>query len=443
MPDFADFPAARAVLSVRELNLLARRLVEQIPLLWVAGEISNLVRAASGHLYFTLKDADAQVRCTIWRNKAQLLGFRPENGQKVEARALATLYEARGEFQLSVETLRQAGQGRLFEQFTVLKSKLETEGLFRTEHKRPLPRYPRNIAIVTSPQAAALRDVLATLARRAPHVELQLFPTPVQGEGAAADIVRALTAASASAADLILLCRGGGSLEDLWCFNEEAVARAIRASHLPVVCGVGHETDFTIADFAADLRAPTPTAAAELAAPDRQNLLAQLAALRQRLDWRQENRLGRLAERLEAIAARLHSPAQRLALQQDRLNQSRARLILTCRQQHERRREHLATLAIRLGLRQPALAITREHLARVETHLRRAARALLESHHARLEQRAQALRQLDPHAILKRGYALALDAANRVVRSAESLQPDMPLRLLLAEGEVQVKVGAD
>ncbi|GHT93724.1 exodeoxyribonuclease 7 large subunit [Betaproteobacteria bacterium] len=390
--------SAEAVLSVSELNRAVRGELEaRFPLFWVAGEISSLTRAASGHLYFTLKDAHAQVRCAIWRNKAQLLGFRPENGQKVEARALVTLYEARGDYQLSVETLRLAGQGRLFERFLELKAKLEAEGLFRPELKRPLPAFVRRIAIVTSPQAAALQDVLATLARRAPHVALTLFPTPVQGEGAGQRIAAALAAASASDHDAILLCRGGGSMEDLWAFNEEVVARAIRAARWPVVSGVGHETDFSIADFVADLRAPTPTAAAEQICVDCQSWLDRLSHLYRRMSRHQGNRLAQWAQRLDHLAARLPSPARQLAT----------------------RRERLAMLTRRL-----------HHAFAHTTALRR----------KRLESSAQALRQLDPQAVLARGYAIAFGADGKAVRDAAGLQAKDALRVTLARGSVSAEV---
>ena len=267
----ASLAAPAPILTISLLNRLAReRLESAFPLCWVAGEVSNLTIASSGHAYFSLKDSSAQVRCVMFRNRAQLLGWRLENGQHIEARVLVTLYEARGDFQLNVETARKAGVGNLYEQFVRLKEKLEREGLFAEERKRPLPAFPRRLGVVTSLQAAALRDVLSTLKRRAPHLEIVLYPTLVQGEEAPAQIVAALeTASRRSECDVLILCRGGGSLEDLWAFNDETVARAIRACRVPVVAGIGHETDFTIADFAADRRAATPTAAAELAAPER------------------------------------------------------------------------------------------------------------------------------------------------------------------------------
>ena len=276
------------VVSVSWLNRAAREALEgSFPLMWIAGEVSTLTRAASGHVYFTLKDEDAQVRCTMWRNRAQLLPFRLEHGMRVEVRALVTLFEPRGDYQLSVEAVRQAGIGNLYEAFLRLKARLEAEGLFDPAIKRPLPRFPRGIAVVTSPQAAAWRDVTAAFARRAPHLPLTLYPTPVQGDGAPARIAAAIATASrraiADGNDVLLLVRGGGSLEDLAAFNDEAVARAIRSCRLPVVVGVGHETDVSIADFAADLRAATPTAATELASAGFADLHERLQALAARL----------------------------------------------------------------------------------------------------------------------------------------------------------------
>ncbi|HEY5019718.1 MAG TPA: exodeoxyribonuclease VII large subunit, partial [Steroidobacteraceae bacterium] len=259
-------------------------LERRFPLQWVAGEISNLRPAASGHLYFTIKDQTAQADCVMFKSRAAALDWEPADGLQVEVRALVTLYEPRGRFQLNVEAMRRAGLGPLYERFLKLKDKLGREGLFDPDAKRPIPEHPRQIGIVTSLAAAALRDVLTTLQRRNPSIPVIVYPAPVQGEGAAAKLVQALAAANARAeCDVLLLVRGGGSIEDLWQFNEEALARAIRASDIPVVCGVGHETDFTIADFAADARAPTPTAAAELVSPSLEALRARIAETASRI----------------------------------------------------------------------------------------------------------------------------------------------------------------
>src|SRR5574340_462515 len=277
----AEVRIAAPVISVSELNRSARQILEQrLPLLWVAGEISNFTQAASGHWYFSLKDDKAQVRCAMFRMKSQYLDWLPENGMQVEVRAQPTLYEPRGEYQLAVENMRRAGLGALYEAFEKLKGRLEKEGLFAAARKKALPAFPRRIGIITSPAAAALRDVLTTLRRRMPNIPVLIYPVPVQGEGAAQKIAAAIQlAGQRRECDVLILCRGGGSIEDLWAFNEEVVARAIAACEIPVICGVGHETDFTIADFAADRRAPTPTAAAELATPHRADLLQRLAVL--------------------------------------------------------------------------------------------------------------------------------------------------------------------
>mgnify|MGYP000032277122 CR=1 FL=1 len=392
-------PGQPPVLSVSDLNRLARETLEQsFPLLWVAGEISNLTRAASGHWYFSLKDNKAQVRCAMFRSRNAALDWQPREGDHVEARALVTLYEARGEFQLTVESLRRAGLGALFEAFERLKARLEAEGLFDAARKRALPRYPRRIGIVTSPDAAALRDVLTTLRRRMPAIPVVIYPTPVQGKGAAALIASAIRAAGERAeCDVLIVCRGGGSMEDLWQFNEEIVARAIVASPMPVVSGVGHETDFTIADFAADLRAPTPTAAAELVAPDQAALLAQVTQLRARIERQMKNALAQRMQHLDHLSRRLLSPLQQLA----------------------QRQSHLAQIALRL---QHATARS------------------LSQRQERLARLAQNLAHLNPHGVLGRGYALVQTADGHIVRSNRELAPGQLLGLTLAEGQAEVQV---
>ncbi|MGH6629136.1 MAG: exodeoxyribonuclease VII large subunit, partial [Burkholderiales bacterium] len=306
-----------AVLSVSALNRSVRDLLEhRLPLVWVGGELSNFTEARSGHLYFSLKDDQAQVRCVMFRSRGMLLDWRPGDGTKVEVRALVTLYEQRGEFQLNVEFMRPAGLGALYEAFLRLRDRLEREGLFDSTLKRPLPAYPRTIGVVTSPGAAALRDVLTTLRRRNPSVPVILYPASVQGEGAPAEVVRALlTAGRRAECDVLILCRGGGSIEDLWAFNDERVARAVRACPIPVVVGVGHETDFTIADFAADVRAPTPTAAAELVSPPRADLLARLDLLVERLQRRVRRDLEVRMQLLDHVCRRLVHPGRRLEAQ--------------------------------------------------------------------------------------------------------------------------------
>ena len=387
------------VVSVSELLRSVRDSLERrFPLAWVRGEISNFSRAPSGHCYFTLKDGQAQVDCVMFRSRAALLQAELRDGARVEARARVTLYEPRGRFQLSVEVVRQAGLGPLYERFLRVKEKLEREGLFDAALKRELPAFPRCIGVVTSLAAAALRDVLTTLARRNPSLSVVVYPVPVQGQGAARQIATMLGRASERAdCDVLLLVRGGGSMEDLWSFNEEAVARAIRASRIPVVVGVGHETDFTIADFAADARAPTPTAAAEMASPARAELARRLTACVQHLAREMRRRLEYAAQGLDGWVRRLVHPAARLAAHRDLVLQLNARLAF-------------------------ALA---HCVHRAE---------------ARVERLQAALAGLDPAAVLSRGYSITYDAAGAVLRDAANVKEGERLRTRLAKGEVLSEV---
>lgn len=441
MPEFSPMPVNNNVLSIASLNRMVRDCLENaFPLTWVGGEISNLTYAASGHVYFSLKDAQAQVRCVMWRSRAQLLGWRLENGQKIEARVLVSFYEARGEFQLTVEAIRRAGQGDLFERFLRLKAQLENEGLFAVDRKKPLPAFPRHIAIVTSPQAAALRDVLTTLQRRAPQLRITLVPTLVQGEGAAERIASAIAAADTCGCDAIILCRGGGSIEDLWAFNEEAVARAIAAANTPIISGVGHETDFTIADFAADLRAPTPTAAAELVSPDRDALLTRLDGLHQRLARHSERQLANRQQQLDWLATRLLHPAERLRQRQAALSQLGQRLQRAETRQAEQRQHHLQTLAQRLQAARPHSAQQAEHLAHLHYRLSQRFENEISRRNAKLNALGSGLTQLNPHAVLSRGYALAIGPDGRAVRDAAALSPGEHLHLSFGQGAADVLV---
>ena len=434
--------APAPVISVSRLNRLAReRLEAAFPLCWVAGEISNLTYAASGHVYFSLKDSEAQVRCAMFRNRAQLLGWRLANGQRVEARALVTLYEARGDFQLNVESVRKAGLGDLYERYLQLKDALTREGLFAPEHKRPLPAFPRAIGIVTSPQAAALRDVLTTFARRAPHVRLILYPSPVQGEGAAAQIVEALRQANRRAeCDALILCRGGGSLEDLWAFNDEALVRAIRASALPIIAGVGHETDVTLADFAADRRAPTPTAAAELATPEHAALHRRLDASNRALSRQIRHGLELRAQQLDLLAGRLIHPARRLAAQSERLRDLQRRQETALRLHANRRRQSLAALTHRLRLGRPRIADYALRLDRLHEWLLALWQRRLNARQERLSRLAGGLAHLNPHAVLARGYGIVTDAQGRIVRDSRVLAENDRIRVRLYQGELTARV---
>lgn len=436
---------AGEILSVTALNRLARETLEaRFPLLWVAGEISNFTRAPSGHLYFTLKDDAAQVRCAMWRNRAQLLAFQPTHGMRVEARALVTLYEARGDYQLAVEALRPAGQGSLFEAFNRLKERLGQEGLFDPGRKRPLPTYPRGLGIVTSPQAAALRDVLAALARRAPHLPVVIYPAPVQGETAPLRLVEALARATARAPtdgiDLILLVRGGGSLEDLWAFNDETLARAIAACPVPVISGVGHETDFTIADFVADLRAATPTAAAELASAGFVAAAQALPGFQARLRRAEERRLGNLAQRLDRAALRLIHPRQRLAQAITRLDHLAHRLRAAASRQIDRHQGRLATLTWRLAAGRPDLQRRQDRLADLARRLEDALGQHLRRRGERLDTLAQHLAHLNPEAVLQRGYSIVRDAEGSILLRAGQTEAGAAITVQLGQGRLAATV---
>jgi exodeoxyribonuclease VII large subunit len=442
IPSAASFAAPTPILSVALLNRLAReRLESAFPLCWVAGEISNLTIAASGHAYFSLKDDSAQVRCVMFRNRVQLLGWRLGNGQRVEARVLVTLYEARGDFQLNVEAVRQAGVGNLYEQFVRLKEKLEREGLFASEGKRPLPAFPRRLGVVTSLQAAALRDVLSTLKRRAPYLEIVLYPTRVQGAEAPAQIVAALEIAShRRECDALILCRGGGSLEDLWAFNDEAVARAIRACRIPVVAGIGHETDVTIADFAADRRAATPTAAAELVAPERAVLQSRVSDLRKALTYRFERRLEACGQRLDLLARRLIHPGQRLDRQREQLDALQHRLAAALRQTGALGQARLTQIGQRLRLARPDTQTRRALLERLCDRMRN---AWLSDHGrkmALLSRLDVSLAHLNPHEVMARGYSVVRDAEGRIVRDSRMLELNDAVTVSFHAGRAEAQI---
>ena len=442
-PPLPPSPAALTpVLTVSMLNRLAReRLESAFPLCWVAGEVSNLTYASSGHVYFSLKDNAAQVRCVMFRNRAQLLGWRLENGQHIEARVLVTLYEARGDYQLNVETARRAGVGNLFERFLQLKAKLESEGLFANEYKRSLPTFPETIGIVTSPQAAALRDVLTTLARRAPHVRIVIYPTPVQGEGAPEHIVSALsTASSRRECDVLILCRGGGSIEDLWAFNDEGVARAIRASRMPIVTGIGHETDFTIADFAADHRAATPTAAAELAAPHRGSLVQQCNDQQRMLNRLAAHLLEKHAQHLDMLAKRLISPAQRLSQRRQLLAAYQHRLTTALRQMSARETLATARLSQRLHLARPNTERLNARLAATSARLNNAWRTTLDTYGMRLALVGASLEHLSPNNVLARGYSIVTDASGHILRSSSGLEPNDRINVSFHAGSAEALI---
>ena len=387
------------VLSVTQLLRSVRDTLERrFPLAWVRGELSNLSRAPSGHCYFTLKDGQAQVDCVMFRSRAAALDWEPRDGLEVEVRALPTLYEPKGRFQLTVEGMRRAGLGPLYERFLKLKERLAAEGLFDERAKKEIPPHPRTIGVVTSLAAAALRDVLTTLARRNPAIPVIVYPAPVQGEGAAERMITMLKRAARRAeCDVLLLVRGGGSIEDLWQFNEEALARAIRASPIPVVVGVGHETDFTIADFAADRRAPTPTAAAELVSPARTELLSQVADCARRLSREMQRKIQYAGQALDACARRLVHPAARLRSYQQLVTQLNARLAFAFSHKVHRCQARLAELGATLV-------------------------------------------SLDPAAVLGRGYSITYDASGAVIRNSSSVSAGERITTQLAQGRIDSEV---
>lgn len=435
-----EHPAPTAAPRVWEVGALCRAIADALETRFnpvaVRGEITGFSRASSGHCYFSVKDANGQLRCAMFRRAASLLDFSPRDGELVELRGRLGVYEARGDLQFIVESMQRAGQGALFEQFLRLKARLEAEGLFDSARKRPLPLQPRGIGLVTSPGAAALHDVVSALRRRVPHIPVVLVPALVQGAGAPASIMAALStlygmaqsgriAAAGgiekTAIDVILLVRGGGAIEDLWAFNDEQLARAIVQSPVPLVCGVGHETDFTIADFCADLRAPTPTAAAELVAQPREVWLGALNLLAARLGDGIQDQLDVRHQRLDQAAARLGRPSGLVARQQMQL----ARLA--------QRMQHGARMKLQ-RMAQSRCALEAVLPDKLQRHLWQQAEGL---DRARLR-----LELLDPRLVLQRGYALLTDMQGQAVTSAGQARPGDALQARLADGVVDMTVAA-
>ncbi len=387
------------ILTVSELNRLAREVLEMsFPLFWISGEVSNFTRAASGHWYFSLKDSSAQVKCVMFKGRNSYVDFIPREGDKIEARCTVTLYEARGDFQLTVEFVQKAGLGALFEAFEKLKIKLEHEGLFDAAYKKAIPKFPKTIGIVTSTDAAALRDVLTTLKRRNSNIKVIIYPTPVQGKGAAALIAKAIHTANMRAeVDTLIICRGGGSMEDLWQFNEEVVARAIDDSAIPTISGVGHETDFTICDFVADMRAATPTAAAELACQDIEALKTQILQLWSRLGRRMDAGLQSHAQTLDYLARRLISPIEQIENKTTQIKQLKHRMDI-------------------------------------------ALQSILKSHQQHVLQIKNSLEQLNPKNVLARGYSLVYNEKDELVNSSQQLQTGNMVKITLQFGKLVAQV---
>jgi exodeoxyribonuclease VII large subunit len=441
--------ATEHIYTPSELNREVRLHLEAgFPRILLEAEISNLSRPASGHLYFSLKDEKAQIRCAFFRSSAARAAFRPENGMRVLARGRIGLYEPRGEYQMIIDSLQDAGEGLLQRRFEELKNRLEKEGLFDTARKRPLPVYPGRIAVITSPGGAAVRDILHVFARRWPAASIRIYPASVQGSEAPAEILRALQAANRHGwAELLIVARGGGSLEDLMAFNDEAVARAIHASSLPVISAVGHETDFSISDFVADLRAPTPSAAAELVTPDRVALAASIRRLERQLHQRMSDRLQREGQRLDHALHRLQQrhPVNRLAEQARQLQATRSSLKRSMGATLERCSLRLENLMRRLALRHPARDIA-ERSARVDAAAHSMRRALLRNlveRRMQLKDLARTLNAVSPLATLGRGYAVLLSGTgDSVISRAAAVAAGEEITAQLADGRLHCTVNA-
>ena len=439
--------AAEYVYSPSELNREIKLHLEAgFPRVVVEAEISNLARPASGHLYFSLKDERAQIRCAMFRSAAGRMGFRPENGAQVTARGRISLYEPRGDYQFIIDSMQEAGEGLLQRQFEELKKKLQAEGLFDAGLKKALPRYPGRIGLVTSPSGAAVRDLIHVLGRRWPVAQLRLYPVPVQGAEAPAAIRDAIAAANRHGwADVLIIGRGGGSLEDLWAFNDEGVARAVAASAIPVVSAVGHETDFSISDFVADLRAPTPSAAAETATPDQAALLEKLQRAQRQLTYRMDGRLQQYAQKLDHAAHRLQQrhPSRRLDEQQRLLDTLSARLNRQAEGALESRSLRLETLAKRLGAHRPdrKLAELGERLENLQSSLERRVQDVLRTRQKHLAHLARTLNAVSPLEIIGRGYAVITSAeTGDVISRVEQVGKGEEVTAQLSDGFIDLTV---
>lgn len=432
----------QTIITVSELNSNVKTVLENnFPLLWVNGEISNLKRYPSGHWYFSLKDADAQVRCVMFRHKNQYLDWQPRDGIQVEVLALVTLYEARGDFQLNVETVRRAGLGTLYEAFERLKKQLDRDGLFDTDRKKKLPAFPRQIGIITSPATAALHDVITTLKRRMPSLPIVIYPTPVQGRDAARNIASAIATASARhECDVLILCRGGGSIEDLWAFNEETVARAIAACSVPVISGIGHETDFTIADFVADRRAPTPTAAAEISSPEITELKQQLSRQYQKLHHAITRKLENSMQKIDLLTHRHTHPGERIQNRLSHLQHIQERLIASITYHIDKRFWVIRSYYQRIQSSRPNLAQMAEQQQRIANQITQTCLRQIEMLATKLQHRQSQLMQLNPQSILNRGYSITYSSEGKIVSKANQVSAGDKIQVKLAKGQVDANV---
>ena len=392
-------PNEGKVFSVKEINRLVRELLEQsFPSFWISGEISNFISASSGHWYFSLKDDEAQVRCTMFKNKNMVADWVPKNGEKIEAKCFIGLYEARGEYQLNIEVIRHAGAGLLSEAFNQLKEKLLKEGLFEPTRKKPIPQFPQSIGVITSPTGAAIEDILITLKRRSPHIPIFIYPSLVQGKEAPSAIVKAIeTANTRMECDVLILARGGGSIEDLWAFNEEIVARAIIASKIPTITGVGHETDTTIADFVSDLRAPTPTGAAELVTSHTIELIKTMQAYKNQLNKMMASVIRELIQKVDYLEKRLISPRQQIQRQKEQIHQYIQRI-----------NQSMKNAMIQYRLNIDKLKLNLDHLS--------------------------------PHAVLSRGYSIITNVDGQIVNNINQLKLDDKIHIQLNHGQADANI---
>ena len=431
-------------LTVSELNHQARHLLESSFMqVWVEGELSGFSRPSSGHWYFSLKDQKCQIRCAMFRGANQRIRTLPREGDQIRIRGKVTLYENRGDFQIIVEHLEPAGLGALQQAFEALKARLQGEGLFDPARKKPIPATPRHIGVVTSPTGAAIHDILTVLKRRCPAIPVTLYPTAVQGQPATADIVQAIDRAQQHGlADVLIIGRGGGSLEDLWCFNEEAVARAIAACPIPTVSAVGHEVDVTIADFVADLRAPTPSAAAEKISPDQQDWLRRLTEQQGRLGQSARRLLQRLDNQLGHLSARLRDPRRELLEKAQRMDELELRLNKAIRDRLDQQKQKTDYLLQRMSAQSPrrTLKTVREQTQRLKERLTLATRHQLRQKDERLQHIAQTLHVVSPLATLGRGYAIVKDDNDRIVRKAGDLETGSQITARLGHGSVSARV---
>jgi len=431
-------------LTVSELNHQARHLLESSFMqVWVEGELSGFSRPSSGHWYFSLKDQKCQIRCAMFRGANQRIRTLPREGDQIRIRGKVTLYENRGDFQIIVEHLEPAGLGALQQAFEALKARLQSEGLFDPARKKPIPATPRHIGVITSPTGAAIHDILTVLKRRCPAIPITLYPTAVQGQAATADIVQAIDRAQRHGlADVLIIGRGGGSLEDLWCFNEEAVARAIAACPIPTVSAVGHEVDVTIADFVADLRAPTPSAAAEKISPDQQDWLRRLTEQQGRLGQSARRLLQRLDNQLGHLSARLRDPRRELLEKAQRMDELELRLNKAIRNRLDQQKQKTDYLLQRMSAQSPrrTLKTASEQTQQLEERLTLAARHLLRQKDERLQHIAQTLHVVSPLATLGRGYAIVRDDQGRIVRKAGDLETGDQITARLGRGSVSAQV---